>query len=186
MKYHFILNPFSFSVMDELPDLDREALVYWRDYQHWKNVVGFEWPICLYMDNLTDCPYAHSHHHHLLPSKMERAGRGRRRLPREKMHGREHHLYSEMVRVALPTPDFSMPYNVIVITSTVLVSFFGQMLSLLLVRLNALQRGEEVKNDKMIHHLVKALKRVIFGEGEEKKKGGNGEGEKSKEKEKEE
>lgn len=40
--------------------------------------------------------------------------------------------YSEPLLVPLPTPDFSMPYNVITMTSTVIAFFVGSMLNTLL------------------------------------------------------
>ncbi|CAI5745820.1 unnamed protein product [Peronospora destructor] len=41
-------------------------------------------------------------------------------------------LYTEPLLVPLPTPDFSMPYNVITMTSTVVAFFVGTMLNALL------------------------------------------------------
>jgi phosphatidylinositol glycan class T len=41
-------------------------------------------------------------------------------------------LYTESLLVSLPTPDFSMPYNVITLTSTVIALFFGNMFNLLI------------------------------------------------------
>ncbi|CAG8462227.1 12559_t:CDS:10 [Ambispora leptoticha] len=40
-------------------------------------------------------------------------------------------IYTETLLVSLPTPDFSMPYNVITLTCTVLALFFGSMFNLL-------------------------------------------------------
>ncbi|ORX38276.1 GPI transamidase component PIG-T [Kockovaella imperatae] len=40
---------------------------------------------------------------------------------------RREHLYTSRRLVDLPTPDFSMPYNVIIMTSTVMAVFFGLM-----------------------------------------------------------
>ncbi|KAG0222995.1 hypothetical protein BGW42_006175 [Actinomortierella wolfii] len=40
-------------------------------------------------------------------------------------------VYTEPLMVSLPTPDFSMPYNVITLTCTVIVLFFGSMFNLL-------------------------------------------------------
>lgn len=40
-------------------------------------------------------------------------------------------LYSENVLISLPTPDFSMPYNVITMTCTLFALFFGSMFNLL-------------------------------------------------------
>nr|CCA26283.1 GPI transamidase component putative [Albugo laibachii Nc14] len=41
-------------------------------------------------------------------------------------------IYTEPLLVALPTPDFSMPYNVITLTSTAIAFFIGTMLNTLL------------------------------------------------------
>ncbi|KAG9307362.1 hypothetical protein G9A89_017191 [Geosiphon pyriformis] len=40
-------------------------------------------------------------------------------------------IYTETLLVSLPTPDFSMPYNVITLTCTVIALFFGSMFNLL-------------------------------------------------------
>ena len=45
---------------------------------------------------------------------------------RPRCSGREH-LYTTRRLVDLPTPDFSMPYNVIIMSSTVMAVFFGLM-----------------------------------------------------------
>jgi GPI-anchor transamidase subunit T len=49
-------------------------------------------------------------------------------------------VYSEPLLVALPTPDFSMPYNVITLTSTVVAFFAGSMLNTLLRKAPRIQR----------------------------------------------
>ncbi|CAG8608907.1 11257_t:CDS:2, partial [Scutellospora calospora] len=40
-------------------------------------------------------------------------------------------IYTETLLVSLPTPDFSMPYNVITLTCTVIALFFGSMFNLM-------------------------------------------------------
>ncbi|CAG8561184.1 667_t:CDS:2, partial [Paraglomus occultum] len=40
-------------------------------------------------------------------------------------------IYTETLLISLPTPDFSMPYNVITLTCTVIALFFGSMFNLL-------------------------------------------------------
>jgi phosphatidylinositol glycan class T len=40
-------------------------------------------------------------------------------------------LYSTNLLADLPTPDFSMPYNVIIMTSTLIALFFGSIFNLL-------------------------------------------------------
>lgn len=41
-------------------------------------------------------------------------------------------LHTTSTLVSLPTPDFSMPYNVIILTSTVVALFFGSVVNALL------------------------------------------------------
>ncbi|KAI7903831.1 GPI transamidase component PIG-T [Cokeromyces recurvatus] len=41
-------------------------------------------------------------------------------------------IYTDTLLVSLPTPDFSMPYNVITLTCTVIALFFGSMFNLLI------------------------------------------------------
>lgn len=40
-------------------------------------------------------------------------------------------IYSDTILIRLPTPDFSMPYNVITLTCTVLSLFFGSIFNML-------------------------------------------------------
>ncbi|KAI8825734.1 GPI transamidase component PIG-T [Fimicolochytrium jonesii] len=47
------------------------------------------------------------------------------------VQGKTHRIYTESVLVSLPTPDFSMPYNVITLTCTVMALWFGSMFNLL-------------------------------------------------------
>lgn len=37
------------------------------------------------------------------------------------------HIYTSRLLLDVPTPDFSMPYNVIIMSSTVMAIFFGMM-----------------------------------------------------------
>ncbi|KAJ2789724.1 Subunit of the glycosylphosphatidylinositol transamidase complex-like protein, partial [Coemansia guatemalensis] len=41
------------------------------------------------------------------------------------------HVYTELFLASLPTPDFSMPYNVVSISCTILALFFGRVFNLL-------------------------------------------------------
>ncbi|KAL0480193.1 GPI-anchor transamidase subunit T [Acrasis kona] len=45
-------------------------------------------------------------------------------------------IYTDSLLVSLPTPDFSMPYNVITLSSTILALFFGSMFNALVRRFN--------------------------------------------------
>jgi phosphatidylinositol glycan class T len=49
-------------------------------------------------------------------------------------------IYSENLLVHLATPDFSMPYNVITFTMTVLALYFGSLLNVLRRRLGEEER----------------------------------------------
>lgn len=48
--------------------------------------------------------------------------------------------YTEVLLVPLTTPDFSMPYNVITITCTVLALYFGSLLNVLRRRVGEEER----------------------------------------------
>jgi GPI-anchor transamidase subunit T len=76
--------------------------------------------------------------------------------------------YSLGLLVDLPTPDFSMPYNVITITGTMFALFFGSMLNLMLRRMKRLRlhRGDFVSN-RPLARLVRTLVAVLADEEEE-------------------
>lgn len=48
--------------------------------------------------------------------------------------------YTEVLLVPLTTPDFSMPYNVITFTCTVLALYFGSMVNVLRRRISEEER----------------------------------------------
>lgn len=50
------------------------------------------------------------------------------------------HSYTEVLLVPLTTPDFSMPYNVITFTCTVLALYFGSLLNVLRKRVGEEER----------------------------------------------
>lgn len=45
--------------------------------------------------------------------------------------GFKYPIYTESLLIRLPTPDFSMPYNVITLTCTVLSMYFGSIFNML-------------------------------------------------------
>ncbi|KAJ1928437.1 Subunit of the glycosylphosphatidylinositol transamidase complex-like protein [Tieghemiomyces parasiticus] len=57
-------------------------------------------------------------------------------------------LYTELFLVNLPTPDFSMPYNVIAFTCTVLAFFFGSMFNALIRGYTAVEVEDELKAEE--------------------------------------
>jgi hypothetical protein len=66
-------------------------------------------------------------------------------------------VYSESALVSLPTPDFSMPYNVITMTCTVFSTFFGSMMRLLTRDHSPLREGEVIKDQRMVVRLIRRL-----------------------------
>ncbi|KAF0552024.1 Gpi16 subunit, GPI transamidase component [Gigaspora margarita] len=59
-------------------------------------------------------------------------------------------IYTETLLVSLPTPDFSMPYNVITLTCTVIALFFGSMFNLITRSFVAfIDAGEEKAKKKI-------------------------------------
>ena len=72
-------------------------------------------------------------------------------------------VYSEGLLVPLAVPDFSMPYNVICLTSTVLAVYFGATLNALLRR-RPKEEDEAKRKKERRKKLVKlVLVAVVFG-----------------------
>ncbi|CAG8474801.1 14065_t:CDS:10 [Acaulospora colombiana] len=57
-------------------------------------------------------------------------------------------IYTETLLVSLPTPDFSMPYNVITLTCTVIALFFGSMFNLMTRNFVALEKDDSANTKK--------------------------------------
>jgi phosphatidylinositol glycan class T len=59
-------------------------------------------------------------------------------------------LYTSKLLVDLPTPDFSMPYNVIIMTSTLIALFFGSIVNLGVRRwgIVAIEQQPKVQTDQ--------------------------------------
>lgn len=67
-------------------------------------------------------------------------------------------LYTDGLLLMLPTPDFSMPYNVITLTSTIWALFFGSMVNMMLRRYKEVYAGgKDFRDDRPI---VKILRRL--------------------------
>ena len=58
-------------------------------------------------------------------------------------------LRTSALLLSLPTPDFSMPYNVIILSSTVIALAFGSVFNLLVRRFVALEPGDVVVRNKL-------------------------------------
>ena len=65
-------------------------------------------------------------------------------------------LHSEGVMIHLPTPDFSMPYNVITLSGTVLALLYGGMFAVLLRRFSAASVADFV-GDRPITKVIKKI-----------------------------
>jgi len=74
------------------------------------------------------------------------------------------HIFTEILLVSLPTPDFSMPYNVICLACTVAALAFGPIHNITTKSLVLVQAGQEEKGilgkifDKTIGKLLEKLK----------------------------
>lgn len=56
-------------------------------------------------------------------------------------------MYSSKLLLDLATPDFSMPYNVIIMTSTLMALFFGSVFNAITRRFGVIEVAEEGKED---------------------------------------
>jgi len=57
----------------------------------------------------------------------------------------------------LPTPDFSMMYNVITLTCTVVALFYGQVLNVMLRRLGETYRDGEFVSNRPLARLLRRI-----------------------------
>jgi phosphatidylinositol glycan class T len=62
-------------------------------------------------------------------------------VPLDRPHDR---IYTSALLVDLATPDFSMPYNVIIMSSTLIALIFGSLFNLLIRRFVLVKVGDEV------------------------------------------
>eukprot|EP00010_Vexillifera_abyssalis_P008075 CAMPEP_0201545440 /NCGR_PEP_ID=MMETSP0173_2-20130828/1962_1 /ASSEMBLY_ACC=CAM_ASM_000268 /TAXON_ID=218659 /ORGANISM="Vexillifera sp., Strain DIVA3 564/2" /LENGTH=465 /DNA_ID=CAMNT_0047953845 /DNA_START=339 /DNA_END=1733 /DNA_ORIENTATION=- len=72
-------------------------------------------------------------------------------------NGQRNLFYTQPLLITLPTPDFSMPYNVITLTSTILALFFGTMYNLLIKRQHYLKTAQE---DRAVRPIVKIMRAI--------------------------
>ncbi|KAK4237789.1 GPI transamidase component PIG-T [Achaetomium macrosporum] len=74
-----------------------------------------------------------------------------------------YYLRTTSLLCSLPTPDFSMPYNVIIFTSTAIALAFGGMFNILVRRFVAADEGPEVGLGVVIGGLQGRLQRLVKG-----------------------
>ncbi|EGC37953.1 hypothetical protein DICPUDRAFT_29464 [Dictyostelium purpureum] len=70
-------------------------------------------------------------------------------------------IYTEGLLITLPTPDFSMLYNVITLTGTVFALFFGSMLNILIRRFKNTFTGNDFVSDRPIAKIYRKILRFI-------------------------
>ncbi|EFX02470.1 GPI transamidase component [Grosmannia clavigera kw1407] len=71
-------------------------------------------------------------------------------------------LRTTTMLLSLPTPDFSMPYNVIIFTSTAIALAFGGMFNILVRRFVAADEGPNVSLQSLLAKLVGQFKKAIM------------------------
>ncbi len=74
-------------------------------------------------------------------------------------------LRTTTLLLSLPTPDFSMPYNVIIFTSTAIALAFGGMFNILVRRFVAAEEGRSVSLRSAIAALAEKLRKFIDARG---------------------
>jgi phosphatidylinositol glycan class T len=82
-------------------------------------------------------------------------------LPSERaieQHGDVRRIYTSGFQLILPTPDFSMPYNVICLTGTVWALYFGNLFNVLVRRFGALRQGDDFVSDRPVPRLLRFLR----------------------------
>ena len=67
-------------------------------------------------------------------------------------------IYTQSVQVILPTPDFSMPYNVICLSGTVWALYFGNVFNVLVRRYGQLRQGDQFVSDRPMARLIRFLR----------------------------
>lgn len=77
-------------------------------------------------------------------------------------------LRTTSLLLSLPTPDFSMPYNVIIFTSTAIALAFGGMFNILMRRFVAADEGPEVTLVTLKGKIVAALRKLSAKYGKDK------------------
>ena len=76
-------------------------------------------------------------------------------------------LHTEILLITLPTPDFSMPYNVICLACTVVAIAFGSFHNLSSRRFEAVDSTKSTGPIGKIKAALSKLKSKIFGKKEE-------------------
>ena len=74
-------------------------------------------------------------------------------------------VYTEGLLLSLPTPDFSMPYNVITLTGFIFALFFGAIFNVLVRRMKNLERyKDDFVSSRPTARLYRRILRFIDGD----------------------
>ncbi|OUM51685.1 hypothetical protein BVG19_g805 [[Candida] boidinii] len=79
----------------------------------------------------------------------------------EKMTDIVYQMRTTTALLTLPTPDFSMPYNVIIFTCTVMALTFGSIFNLLIKRILSEEEAEDIINNSKFKKIVTRVKSKI-------------------------
>ncbi|GMF63101.1 unnamed protein product [[Candida] boidinii] len=79
----------------------------------------------------------------------------------EKMTDIVYQMRTTTALLTLPTPDFSMPYNVIIFTCTVMALTFGSIFNLLIKRILSEEEAEDIINNSKFKKIVTNVKSKI-------------------------
>lgn len=74
----------------------------------------------------------------------------------------EYQMRTATLLLLLSTPDFSMPYNVIILTSTVIGLIFGTLFNLIMKRVVSMQLADRVQATSGIKYKIKMLKQKLL------------------------
>jgi len=66
-------------------------------------------------------------------------------------------VYSEALLMSLPTPDFSMPYNVMTLSGTVFALFFGSMFTTMVRRLKNVDKQDSFVSNRPIFKILSSV-----------------------------
>lgn len=75
--------------------------------------------------------------------------------------GRKHEIRTTPLLLPLPTPDFSMPYNVIILTSTVIALAFGSIFNPMVRRFVAADEAEGLSIAAVRAEILSSIQRVL-------------------------
>lgn len=70
-------------------------------------------------------------------------------------------VYSEPLLLTLPTPDFSMPYNVMTLTGTIFALYFGSMFTTMVRRLRNVDQQDNFVSNRPIFKIISTIYKLF-------------------------